>query len=133
VTGLRNGEGLAFDAWGRIYATQHGRDQLREKWPPLYTPIEGANEPAEELVQLQRGADYGWPECYFDYTQHKLVLAPENGGHGGKTVGVLRAKAQTSPLAMASRNNDTRTRPYANSEIMVSLAVINSSKAGLPL
>ena len=88
VTGLRNGEGFAFDAAGRMYATQHGRDQLRENWPKLYQPEQGANEPAEELVQLERGADYGWPECYFDFSQQKLVLAPEYGGDGGKAVGV---------------------------------------------
>ncbi len=92
VTGLRNGEGFAFDAAGRIYATQHGRDQLRENWPSLYQPEAGADEPAEELVQLTRGADYGWPECYFDYSQQKLVLAPEYGGDGGKTVGVCAQK-----------------------------------------
>jgi glucose/arabinose dehydrogenase/mono/diheme cytochrome c family protein len=92
VTGLRNGEGFAFDAAGRIYATQHGRDQLRENWPSLYQPEEGADEPAEELVQLTRGADYGWPECYFDYSQQKLVLAPEYGGDGGKSVGVCARK-----------------------------------------
>jgi glucose/arabinose dehydrogenase len=28
VTGLRNGEGFAFDDGGRLFATQHGRDQL---------------------------------------------------------------------------------------------------------
>ncbi len=38
-------------------------------------------------MQLERGADYGWPECYFDLTQQKLVLAPEYGGDGGKAVG----------------------------------------------
>jgi mono/diheme cytochrome c family protein len=38
-------------------------------------------------VQRERGADYGWPECYFDLTQQKLVLAPEYGGDGGKAVG----------------------------------------------
>ena len=27
---------------GRLYATQHGRDQLRENWPSLYTPEQGA-------------------------------------------------------------------------------------------
>ncbi len=37
ATGLRNGEGIAFDAAGRIFATQHGRDQLRENWSALYT------------------------------------------------------------------------------------------------
>ena len=92
ATGLRNGEGIAFDAAGRILVTQHGRDQLRENWPHLYTPAQGANEPAEELVQLERGADYGWPDCYFDLDQHKLVLAPEYGGDGGKTVGLCADK-----------------------------------------
>jgi glucose/arabinose dehydrogenase len=88
VTGLRNGEGIAFDATtGRMFATQHGRDQLRENWPHLYTPEQGANEPAEELVQLERGADYGWPYCYYDLAQHRLALAPEYGGDGGKAVG----------------------------------------------
>jgi hypothetical protein len=44
--------------------------------------------PAEELLQLAPGADYGWPECYYDQQQKKLVLAPEYGGDGGKTEGV---------------------------------------------
>ena len=87
ATGLRNGEGIAFDSAGRMFVTQHGRDQLRENWPRLYTPKQGADEPAEELAQLERGADYGWPYCYFDLAQHKLVLAPEYGGDGGKAVG----------------------------------------------
>jgi glucose/arabinose dehydrogenase/mono/diheme cytochrome c family protein len=94
VTGLRNGEGIAFDSAGRIFATQHGRDQLRENWPHLYTPEQGANEPAEELVQLERGADYGWPYCYYDLSQHRLVLAPEYGGDGGKAVGPCADKRE---------------------------------------
>jgi glucose/arabinose dehydrogenase/mono/diheme cytochrome c family protein len=97
ATGLRNGEGIAFDSEGRIYATQHGRDQLRENWSSLYQPQQGVDEPAEELVQLQRGADFGWPKCYFDSTQHKLVLAPEYGGDGGKTIGVCAEKQ--APIA----------------------------------
>jgi glucose/arabinose dehydrogenase/mono/diheme cytochrome c family protein len=90
--GLRNAEGLAFDASGRIYATQHGRDQLFENWPRLYTAQQGQNLPGEVLVELQRGADYGWPECYFDNQQQKLVLAPEYGGDGGKKVGPCTEK-----------------------------------------
>jgi glucose/arabinose dehydrogenase len=91
ATGLRNGEGIAFDAAGRILATQHGRDQLRENWPRFYTPEQGANEPAEELVQLERGADYGWPYCYYDLSRRSLLLAPEYGGDG-KTVGLCAQK-----------------------------------------
>jgi glucose/arabinose dehydrogenase/mono/diheme cytochrome c family protein len=92
VTGLRNGEGLGFDTSGRMYGTMHGRDQLSQNWPRLYTIEQGADEPAEELVILSQGADYGWPECYADGVQKKLVLAPEYGGDGGKTAGVCAQK-----------------------------------------
>ena len=37
VTGMRNGEGFGFDA-AAVFATQHGRDQLWQNWPKLYTP-----------------------------------------------------------------------------------------------
>jgi glucose/arabinose dehydrogenase/mono/diheme cytochrome c family protein len=92
ATGIRNGEGFAFDSAGRMYVTQHGRDQLSENWPKLYRPEQGPNLPAEELLRLERGADYGWPECYFDGAQQKLVLAPEYGGDGGKAVGLCAQK-----------------------------------------
>ncbi len=97
VTGLRNGEGFAFDSSGRLFATQHGRDQLGQNWPKLYRPQQSAQQPAEELVHEQKGADFGWPECYYDRFQKKLVLAPEYGGDGGKAVGVCAQK--TAPVA----------------------------------
>ena len=97
ATGIRNGEGFAFDSAGRVYVTQHGRDQLSENWPKRYRPEQGPNEPAEELLILEKGADYGWPECYFDGAQQKLVLAPEFGGDGGKAVGVCAQKR--APIA----------------------------------
>jgi glucose/arabinose dehydrogenase len=59
ATGLRNGEGFAFDSSGRLLVTQHGRDQLSQNWPKLYTPEESARQPAEEIVELKKGADYG--------------------------------------------------------------------------
>jgi glucose/arabinose dehydrogenase/mono/diheme cytochrome c family protein len=96
ATGLRNAVGIAIDAAGRIYATQHGRDQLAQNWPERYTQEQGANEPAEELVQLERGADFGWPYCYFDLDAQKLVLAPEYGGDG-KAVGPCAEKR--APIA----------------------------------
>src|SRR5439155_8592954 len=38
VTGLRNAGGIAVaSTGGGSYATQHGRDQLAENWPALYT------------------------------------------------------------------------------------------------
>jgi glucose/arabinose dehydrogenase len=97
ATGIRNAEGFAIDGAGHIFVTQHGRDQLHANWPNLYKPEEEATLPAEELLLLKQGRDYGWPECYYDGIRRKLVLAPEFGGNGGKKVGVCRTKG--APIA----------------------------------
>jgi glucose/arabinose dehydrogenase/mono/diheme cytochrome c family protein len=110
ATGIRNAEGFAVDSPAhRIFVTQHGRDQLHSNWPDLYQPEEEATQPAEELLLLTRGGDYGWPECYYDAAQGKLVLAPEYGGDGGKKIGPCASKiapiaafpAHWAPNAMA--------------------------------
>jgi glucose/arabinose dehydrogenase len=92
ATGLRNAEGFDFDAGGRLFVTQHGRDQLHENWPNLYSAEEGFELPAEEVTIVEEGADYGWPQCYYDGQSQKLVLAPEYGGDGGKKVGTCAEK-----------------------------------------
>ena len=92
ATGIRNAEGFAIDANGRVFVTQHGRDQLHTNWPELYKPDQEATLPAEVLLLLQHNGDYGWPECYYDAFVQKLVLAPEYGGDGGKTTGVCANK-----------------------------------------
>jgi glucose/arabinose dehydrogenase len=92
ATGIRNGEGIAFDQSGQLYSTQHGRDQLFDNWRKLYTAEQGQNLPAEELFKIEQAGDYGWPSCYFDGAQQKLVLAPEYGGDGGKAVGECASK-----------------------------------------
>ena len=98
ATGIRNAEGFAIDAGGRLFVTQHGRDQLRTNWPEIYKPDQEATLPAEELLLLKQNGDYGWPVCYYDAFLQKLVLAPEYGGDGGKTVGVCANKI--SPVAV---------------------------------
>jgi len=98
ATGIRNAEGFAIDTAGnRIFVTQHGRDQLHTNWPGLYKADEEATQPAEELLLLTRGGDYGWPECYYDAVQRKLVLAPEYGGDGGNKLGPCATKG--APIA----------------------------------
>ena len=97
ATGIRNAEGFAFDSGGRLFVTQHGRDQLHSNWADLYKPADEALQPAEEMMLLKSGGDYGWPECYYDVVQRKLVLAPEYGGNGGKAVGVCASK--TGPVS----------------------------------
>jgi glucose/arabinose dehydrogenase/mono/diheme cytochrome c family protein len=97
ASGIRNGEGFAIDADGRLFVTQHGRDQLAEDWRQFYKGQTGSDLPAEEIVRLEHDHDYGWPECYFDGFQRKLVLAPEYGGDGGKKIGVCATR--TPPVA----------------------------------
>ena len=81
ATGIRNAGGLAVGPGdGALYATQHGRDQLAENWPKLYEWKQSAELPAEELLMVVSGGDYGWPYCYYDPGQEKRVLAPEYGG-----------------------------------------------------
>ena len=96
ATGLRNGEGFAIDSAGRIFVSQHGRDQLYGNWPEFYKQEQEATLPAEEFVLLKRGSDYGWPECYYDTFVDKLVLAPEYGGDS-KKIGVCSEKV--APVA----------------------------------
>lgn len=89
AAGIRNAEGLAFDSAGRFFATQHGRDQLIQNWGKLYPDVTRTVElPSEELLEIKANTKYGWPECYYDGFQKKLVLAPEYGGDGGKTAGL---------------------------------------------
>ncbi len=85
ATGIRNGEGFGVDTAGnRVFVTQHGRDQLHSNWPAIYQLSQEATLPAEEIMLLKQGGDYGWPECYYDSSLHSLVLAPEYGGDGKK-------------------------------------------------
>jgi mono/diheme cytochrome c family protein len=92
ATGIRNAEGFAIDQDGRMFVTQHGRDQLHANWPDLFKPDEEATLPAEELLLLKPNGDYGWPECYYDPFVQNSVLAPEYGGDGGKKIGACANK-----------------------------------------
>ena len=84
---LRNTTALAINPADRkLYGVQHGRDQLFDNWPTLFTERDDALLPAEELFAIELGKKYGWPYCYYDGVRNKKVLAPEYGGDG-KIVG----------------------------------------------
>jgi glucose/arabinose dehydrogenase/mono/diheme cytochrome c family protein len=122
ATGIRNAEGFTIDSSGRVFVTQHGRDQLRANFPDLYKPDQEATLPAEELLLLKAKGDFGWPECYYDAFAEKLVLAPEYGGDGGKAIGVCANKiapiaafpAHWGPNAMALYNKEQFPARYRN-------------------
>lgn len=81
ASGIRNAVALTWNNEdGNLYAVQHGRDQLHELWPDLYTEQESAELPAEEMIRIKQGDDFGWPYCYYDQNKHKKLLNPEYGG-----------------------------------------------------
>ena len=83
ATGLRNTVALTLNPANNVlYGAVHGRDQLHDLWPDLFTVDQSTEKPAEEFVRLDEGADYGWPYCFYDPETNQKVLAPEYGGDG---------------------------------------------------
>jgi glucose/arabinose dehydrogenase len=97
ATGLHNAVALAVNpADTMVYAVSHGRDELHDLWPALYSDEESATLAAEEMVRIATPrADFGWPYCYYDFLKQSRVLAPEYGGNK-ETVG--RCERLIQPL-----------------------------------
>jgi glucose/arabinose dehydrogenase len=75
--GLRNPYGLAVDPrTGRLHASVNERDEL------------GENEPAETIVEIRPGRDFGWPRCWPSSRRKRLV---------GRCRGVTRPVAYLQP------------------------------------
>lgn len=95
ATGLRNVMGLDWNyEVNELFVVQHGRDQL-DMFADYFTPQQNAVIPAEEMFMIKKGANCGWPYCYFDVQQHKKMLAPEYGGDGKKTT---RCEGMEQPI-----------------------------------
>jgi glucose/arabinose dehydrogenase len=85
ATGLRNVVGLDWNAQtNQLFVMQHGRDQLYDNFPNLYTSKQSAELPAECMYALKQGDNAGWPYIYYDGQQRKKMMAPEYGGDGKK-------------------------------------------------
>jgi len=96
ATGIRNAVAINWNnTENKLYAVQHGRDQLSQFYPQYYTDEQSAQLPAEEFLLVQDGSDFGWPYCYYDPAQNKKVLAPEYGGDGLK---VGRCSSADDPI-----------------------------------
>jgi len=83
ATGLRNVVGLDWNQQlNQLFVMQHGRDQLHDIFPDLFTVKQSAELPAECMYALKKGDNAGWPYMYFDPFQNKKMVAPEYGGDG---------------------------------------------------
>ena len=85
VTGLRQEPAITWHD-GALYIVMNSRDQLDVLWPGKFTAEENANRPAEPMYRAVPGSNFGWPYCFYDYGEQKLLLNPEYGGDG-KTLG----------------------------------------------
>ncbi|RKR83724.1 glucose/arabinose dehydrogenase [Mucilaginibacter gracilis] len=103
TTGLRNVVGLDWNQQdNQLFVMQHGRDQLHDIFPDMYTVKESSLLPAECLYALKKGDNAGWPYLYYDQFQHKKIMAPEYGGDGKKeAVGNFIDPAAAYPGHMA--------------------------------
>ncbi len=85
ATGLRNVVGLDWNQQSnQLFVMQHGRDQLHDLFPALYTVQQSAIYPAECMYALKKGDNAGWPYIYFNQDLNKKIVAPEYGGDGKK-------------------------------------------------
>lgn len=86
ATGIRNAVAIAWnDQVNRVFALQHGRDDLHRFWPEYYTEVQNVELPAEEFIDVEEGDDFGWPYCYWDPFKNQKFLNPEYGGDGEST------------------------------------------------
>ena len=96
ATGIRHAVAISWNpVVNKLYAVQHGRDQLHQFFPELFTEKQSAELPAEEFLLVEEGSDFGWPYCYYDQLQQKKVLAPEYGGNG---LDIARCAGKDDPI-----------------------------------
>jgi glucose/arabinose dehydrogenase len=92
ATGLRNSGAVSFGSQGRMFAIQHGRDQLFQNWPKLYTAKQIADLPAKDWWHCARAAIMAGPSATMTKSRKRLILAPKYGGEGGHSIGVCDKK-----------------------------------------
>ena len=85
AAGFKNVVGLDWNMQtNSLFILQHGRGDLHNLFPELYTAEQDGRLPAETMYEVRKGADGGWPYEYYDQFQHKKILSPEYGGDGKK-------------------------------------------------
>ena len=86
ASGIRNAVALNWNTEvDKLFALQHGRDDLHRFWPDYYTEEQNLDLPAEEFLEVEEGDDFGWPYCYWDPFKSQKLLNPEYGVDGAST------------------------------------------------
>jgi glucose/arabinose dehydrogenase len=120
ATGLRNVVGLDWNNQAnQLFVMQHGRDDLHNLWPEMFTERDNAEKPAECMYALKKGDNAGFPYIYYDPETNKKMVAPEYGGDG-KTESkeyidpVVAFPAHMAPNALLFYTGDMFPAKYKN-------------------
>ena len=84
ATGMRQMPGLTWYD-NSLWVMMHNRDGLDTLWPGQFTAEQNAEWPAEYLLKVGDGSNFGWPYCFYNNAEGHLVTNPEYGGDGKKT------------------------------------------------
>jgi glucose/arabinose dehydrogenase/cytochrome c553 len=96
ATGIRSVVGMQWNPLDdNLYAVVNGIDNFHTIYPKLFSLWQAAVLPAELLIRVKEGSNFGWPYAYFDQMQGRQVLQPGYGGDG-KLIG--KASAFDKPL-----------------------------------
>ena len=86
ATGIRSVVGMQWNPMDEsVYAVGNGIDNFHTIFPNIYSGWQAAVLPAETLLKVTEGSDFGWPYAYYDQILEKNVLQPGYGGDGKKT------------------------------------------------
>jgi glucose/arabinose dehydrogenase len=96
ATGIRSVVGMQWNpADESLYAVVNGIDNFHTIYPRIFSSWQAAVLPAESLIKVAEGSNFGWPYAYYDHIQEKNILAPAYGGDGKKTE---RARSFDKPV-----------------------------------
>ena len=108
ATGIRDMEALE---WSRdrngLYAAMQGRNAVARALDNTLPGTTDDDIVAEEMHRVDKGADFGWPYTYYDFTRKMRMTAPEYGGDGKTQADakysdpVAAFPAHASPLDLA--------------------------------
>ena len=121
-TGLRSLVGIEWNPKDEsLYAVGNGIDNFHTLFPDRYTDWQAAVLPAETLMKIEEGSDYGWPYAYYDQIQGKNILEPGYGGDG-KIVGrasqydvpIMAFEGHWAPMDVMFYHGDQFPKRYNN-------------------
>jgi glucose/arabinose dehydrogenase len=106
VTGMRQMVGLTWHD-NSLWAVMHNRDSLDTLWPGKFTAEQNAEWPAEYLVRAADGSHFGWPYCFYNNNEGKLVERC-GGTAKDRSLRVVLAADSRVPGPLGAERRDVR-------------------------